>query len=192
MDTARETGVSYPSMSTIDTMTVSREAKEKLIAFFADHPAWVEAARPLPDGVCSRLRFAGDDQVWSLIRRGGRSVLEPGEPPNPDLDFVFSEGAIAYMTELDDATIGDFATRLYECCFLLDESRLVELRVIAGVGQLFRHGYWKIVLKGGWKVLKIARAHGIGTPGDLRRVFGLLRHKNSADVRAAIAALRKE
>lgn len=170
--------------------TVSEDARQRLIQFFAEHPAWVNAARPLPDGVCSQLFFAGDPTPWRLIRREGKSVLEPGEPEKPDFGFVFSQGAIDYMTEPVDATIGDFAVRLYECCFIMDEDRRVELQVIAPISQIVRNGYWKIALKGGWKVMKLARAHGIITVRDVRRVFGLLRGQNSAAVRELFLSQR--
>jgi hypothetical protein len=173
-------------------MSVSDRAKQRLIDYFAFNPAWVAAARPLADGVCSRLLFEGEDIVWSLVRRNGCSILEPGEPENPDLQFVFSEGAIDYLTELDEASIGDFAARLYECAFLLDDQRMAELTVISSMGQILKRGYWKIALKGGFQVLKIARAHGIGGPRDFQRIIGLLQGKNSADVRAAIRATRKD
>ncbi len=173
-------------------MPVSEAAKQKLIDFFAIHPAWVSAAKPLGDGVCSKLRFAGEDAPWCLIRRDGKSVLEPGEPVEPDFLFVFSEGAIQYMTELDDATIGDFATRLYECCFLFDEDLRVELQVLSPVSRILRNGYWKIALKGGFKVLKIARKHGIGGVRDIRRVFGLMQGKNSEEVRLILLENQKK
>ena len=173
-----------------DAPSVPEEARQRLIEFFATHPAWVSAARPLPDGVCSQLFFAGDPTPWRLIRRGGQSVLEPGEPDQPDFGFVFSEGAIDYMTEPDDATIGDFAVRLYECCFVMDEDYRVELQVLSPISRILRNGYWKIAMKGGWKVMKLARAHGIITIKDVRRVFGILQGRNSAEVRALFLAQR--
>lgn len=171
---------------------VSEEAKQRLVRYFAENPAWMSAAKPLGDGVASWVRFVGDDRDWNLVRRGGKSVLEPGTPVNPDFEFVFSEGAINYMTELDNGTIGDFATRLYECCFLLDDDHRVEFRVVSSVGQIIRRGYWVIALKGGFKVLKIARQHDIGGVDDIKRLFGLLRGLGSAEVREAILAARKQ
>lgn len=171
---------------------VTEHAKRKLIDYFAMHPAWVSAAKPLADGVCSRLRFEGEEKVWRLIRRNGVSVLEPGEPDNPDFDFVFSEGAIDYLTELQEGSIGDFATRLYECCFLLPEDKRVEFQVLAPVSQILKRGYWKIALKGGLKVLRIARQHGLGSLDDIKRLFGLLQGKSSSEVRAAILATRRD
>lgn len=170
---------------------VSDAAKQHLVRYFAENPAWISAAKPLGEGVASRVMFVGDEREWNLVRRGGVSVLEPGAPVNPDFEFIFSEGAIQYMTELPEGTIGDFATRLYECCFLLDEARRVDFRVVSGVGQILRRGYWIIALKGGFKVLKIARQHGIGGVDDIKRLFGLLQGKSSADVREAILAVRK-
>lgn len=170
---------------------VSEEAKQRLVHYFAENPAWVSAAKPLGDGVSSRVRFVGDDREWNLVRRGGKSVLEPGIPQNPDFEFVYTEGAVNYMTEIADGTIGDFATRLYECCFLLDEDRRVEFRVVSSVGQIIRRGYWIIALKGGFKVLKMARQHDIGGVDDIKRLFGLVRGLGSAEVREAILAARK-
>ncbi len=172
--------------------TVSPEARQKLIRFFAEHPAWMEAARPLGEGVCSHVRFAGDDTDWNLVRRAGVSVLEPGEPVNPDFFFAFTEGAIAYLTEDENANIGDFATRMYECCFLLDEDRRIDFQIVSPITQILRHGYWKIAIKGGWKVMRIARAHGIGSLRDFQRVLGLLRGKNSSAVREAFLAQRRD
>lgn len=171
---------------------VPDEAKRRLVNYFAENPAWVSAAKPLGDGVCSRVYFFGEDTEWNLVRRNGVSVLEPGRADNPDFEFTFSEGAINYMTELAEGTIGDFATRFYECCFLMDEARRVEFQVVSSVSQIVRRGYWIIVLKGGFKVLKIARQHGIGGVQDIKRLFGLLRGKSSAEVRAAILAVRKD
>ena len=171
-------------------MPVSDEAKKRLVDYFAHHPSWISAAKPLGDGVCSSVKFTGEGQAWRLIRQEGKSVLETGLSENPDFDFTFSEGAIYYLTELEDGSIGDFATRFYECCFLLDEERRVEFQVVSGVGQILKRGYWKIALKGGLKVLKIARQHNLGGVNDVRRLFGLLRGKPSADVREAILAAR--
>jgi hypothetical protein len=171
-------------------MAVSQAAKQRLIDYFLTNPAWVSAARPLGEGVCSALRFQGEPEPWRLIRRNGQSVLEPGEPDAPDLFFEFSEGSIAYLTELENASIGDFATRLYECAFLFDEDRRIEVQVVGPISQIIRRGYWKIVLKGGLQVLRIARAHNIGSVEDLRRLFGMLQGKNSAEVREAIRAAR--
>jgi hypothetical protein len=172
-------------------MPVSLEARRKLIHYFATHPAWVKAAQPLGEGVCSALRWMDDPEPWRLIRRDGISILEPGEPENPDFSFVFSEGAVEYLTGAENGTIGDFATRLYECCFLLDADRRVDFQVIAPISQILKRGYWKVALKGGFQVMKMARAHGIGSAKDIRRIFGLLRGQNSAAVREAILSARK-
>lgn len=172
-------------------MPVTEAAKQRLIDYFGKHPAWKSAAAPLADGVCSALQFEGEPEAWRLIRRNGESILELGEPVNPDFSFTFSEGAIAYLTELEDATIGDFATRLFECCFTMGEDRRIELRVISSVGQIVKRRYWIIAVKGGMKVLKIARAHGLGSLTDFRRVMGLLQHKSSAEVREALLAQKK-
>jgi hypothetical protein len=179
-------------MSTVSPKPVSEEAKQRLITFFATNPAWMSAAKPLGEGVSSRLYFAGDEREWRLIRRKGVSVLEPGPAENPDFSFTFTEGAVDYMTELQDGSIGDFATRMYECCFLLDDDQRIDFQVVSSVAQVIRRNYWIIVLKGGFKVLKIARQHGIGGVQDFKRLFGLLRGKNSAEVRAAILNVRKD
>jgi hypothetical protein len=178
-------------MTVLKSQPVTEATKQKLVRYFAENPAWISAAKPLGDGVASRVRFVGDDREWNLVRRGGVSVLEPGDPVNPDFEFIFCEGSVHYLTDLEHGTIGDFATRLYECCFLLDEERRTEFRIVSSVGQIIRRGYWVIALKGGFKVLRIARAHGIGGVNDFRRLFGLLQHKGSADVREHILAARK-
>lgn len=178
-------------MTVLAPQPVTEETKQRLIRYFAENPAWISAAKPLGDGVASRVRFVGDEREWSLVRRNSVSVLEPGPPNNPDFEFIFCEGSALYLTELEHGTIGDFATRLYECCFLLDEERRTEFRIVSSVGQIIRRGYWVIALKGGFKVLRIARQHGIGGVSDIRRLFGLLQHKGSADVREHILSARK-
>lgn len=151
-----------------------------LAALFRDHPVWQGAARLVDERATSAVYFSHrPGEPWRLVRRGGRTVLEPGPAPDPDFVFRFTPAAIARLA----ATAGDmgaFATTLFELIVTDDENERVGFRIAAGFPRLVARGYLRLLLAAGPAVLRFGVAHGIATLHALRRLVGELRRRPPA------------
>lgn len=150
---------------------------ERLAKLFAEHPAWVEAARQLSLSATSTAYFSHrPGEPWRLEQRDGTTVLVPGAARDPDFVFRFSPAAIERLEDVDGG-IGDFAVALFSQ--VVDEQ--VDLRIVAGFPRLMRRGYVKLLLVAGPPVLAFGATHGIRTLGALRRFVAGLRSRGPAD-----------
>jgi len=149
----------------------------RLARLFAEHPAWVAAARRLSGEATSSVFFTHlPGAPWRLETRAGGVVLRPGAAADPDLVFRFSPESIAALESVDGG-IGDFAVALFEQ--IVDGA--VDLRIRAGFGRLVMRGYVKLLFAAGPPVVAFGATHGIRTLGALRRFVADLRAQGAAD-----------
>jgi len=149
----------------------------RLARLFAEHPAWVEAARRLSGDATSSVYFTHlPGAPWRLETRSCGVVLLPGAAADPDLVFRFTPESIAAL-ESAEGGIGDFAVALFEQ--IVDGA--VDLRIRAGFGRLVMRGYVKLLFAAGPPVMAFGATHGIRTLGALRRFVADLRAQGAAD-----------
>jgi len=127
--------------------------------FYAENLAAVKAASSLADGASSRVEFEGDNQVYTLIRESGKSILKQGTPESPELYFRFTHAAVHYITDSPPEEIGTIAKRLIDCLKSTDPSLKVDFKVIAPLGVFHQKGYFKILKLAGVEVPKIFVKH---------------------------------
>ncbi len=142
---------------------------ERLARLFGEHPAWVRAARQLAPEATSSVYFSHrPGEVWHLEQPRGTTQLLPGAAADPDFVFRFTPAAIARL-EAVGGGIGDFAVELFRLVLADDPELRVGLRIAARFGRLLRRGYLGLLVAAGPRVLAFGAAHGIRTPGALRR-----------------------
>jgi hypothetical protein len=150
---------------------------DRLATLFAEHPAWVEAARRLDPEATSTVHFTHrPGQPWRLVTIDRTTDLLPGGAPDPDLVFRFSPASIARLEDVDGG-VGDIAVALFEQI----ADRVVDLRIVAPFERLARRGYVKLLLAAGPSVLVFGASRGIWTLGALRRLVADLRRQGPAD-----------
>lgn len=150
---------------------------DRLAMLFAEHPAWVEAARRLDPEATSTVHFTHrPGEPWRLVTVDRKTRLLPGAAADADLVFRFSPASIARL-EAVEGGIGDFAVALFE---QVVESA-VDLRVAASFERLARRGYVKLLWAAGPAVLAFGAAHGIRTLRALRRLIAELSGQGPAD-----------
>ena len=156
------------------------DAVRRLVELFRAHPVWCQAARRIQEGSASRVFFPQwPGEPWRLVRRGGTSVLEPGDADDPDLAFCFPPAAVEQL-ESTRGAVGDFALALFRLMLDADPARRVELRVIAPFPRLLRRGYVELLLRGGPRLLWFGATHGVRSVADLRRVVDSVRSSEPA------------
>jgi len=142
---------------------------ETLRRLFETHPVWLAAARHLAPGACSAIRFSHRPrEEWTLHGQEGRTVLEAGRAPDPDLAFTFPPAAIEKL----DATrggIADFSLALFRLIEETDPDLRVGFQVVAPFSRLVRRGYVRLLVAAGPRVLAFGVARGVATLGALRR-----------------------
>ncbi len=141
---------------------------EALRAFFVDHPDWRAAAGRLDRAACSRVSFThlpGRD--WRLLRRGGRTVLEPGRVTDPDFALTFSPIAIERIVAARGG-MAAFAIALFEAVLDPDSLLGVRIEILASFARLVRRGYLGLLLACGPRLLAFGARHGVRSVGDLR------------------------
>ncbi len=159
------------------------EWTDRLARLFAEHPAWVKAARLLSSEATSTVYFThrpGDP--WRLEATRGTTELLPGAASDADLVFRFSPASIVRL-EAGEGGVGDFAVLLFEQ--IVD--RQVDLRIRADFERLGRRGYVKLLLAAGPSVLSFGVAHGVRTLRALRRLVADLIQQGPADWEAEAA-----
>lgn len=151
---------------------------ERLGRLFAGHPAWVAAARHLAPGVTSSVYFSQrPGEAWHLEQAAGATRLLPGAARDPDFVFRFPPAAVERL-ETVEGGVGDFAVALFELMTADDPESHVGFRIVAGFPRLLRRGYVRLLLAAGPRVLAFGAAHGIRTPGALRRFVAQLRTRD--------------
>lgn len=154
---------------------------ERLAELFREHPAWVRAARHLGAEATSSVYFSHrPGQAWHLIQQGGVTLLLPGAAADPDFVFRFSPGAVERLAGVR-GEIGDFAVALFELVLAKAPEPWVDLRIAASFGRLIRRGYVRLLVAAGPRVLAFGAAHGIRSPGALRRFVARIRSRVPAD-----------
>jgi hypothetical protein len=103
------------------------------------------------------------------VRRGGHSVLEPGDAEDPDLAFCFPAAAIAEL-EATRGGVGDFALALFRLVLDDDPARHVGFRVVAPFTRLARRGYVDLLVRGGPRLLWFGARHGVRSLTALKRL----------------------
>ncbi len=143
---------------------------ERLARLFREHPAWRAAARHVADDAESRVLFAHrPGERWHLARRGGESLLLPGDVPDPDLVFRFSPAAIERLAGAR-GSVGAFAVELFGLVVGDAPDVRVDLRIAAPFARLVRRGYLRLLVAAGWRVLAFGARHGVRSLGPLRRL----------------------
>ena len=152
----------------------------KLARLFLEHPAWLSAARHVREGASSKVAFSHlPSGSWHLVREGGRSLLRPGPAADPDFAFRFTPAAIDRLAAARGG-IGDFAVALFSLILEEDESIAVGFRILSSFSKLARRGYVRLLLAAGPRVVAWGAAHGVRTPGQLRRLVRELRAREPA------------
>jgi len=145
----------------------SDEVIEDLARLFLEHPAWQRAAGQLSEASSSTVYFRHrPGQAWQLVRRGDRTLLEPGASPDPDLVFRFGPESVRRLRETR-GSVADFAVRLFSLLDADEPEERVDLRVVAPVSRLTRRGYLRLLLSAGPKVLAFGARHGVRSVGRL-------------------------
>lgn len=154
---------------------------QRLARLFAEHPAWLEAARRLDLQATSSVYFSHrPGEPWRLERRGDTTLLSPGAAVDPDFVFRFTPGAIERLEGVRGG-IGDFAVQLFSCLLDDDPERRAELRIVADFGRLRRRGYVDLLFAAGPRVVAFGFSHGIRTLSGLRRLVAQLRAQGPRD-----------
>jgi hypothetical protein len=144
------------------------EVIEDLARLFLEHPAWQRAAGQLSEASSSTVYFRHrPGRAWQLVRRGGRTLLEPGASPDPDLVFRFGPESVRRLRETRGG-VADFAVRLFSLLDADEPAQRVELRVVAPLRRLMQRGYLRLLLSAGPAVLAFGASHGVRTLGRLR------------------------
>ena len=151
---------------------------ERLARLFREHPAWREAARHVSDAATSRVLFSHrPGERWRLVRRAGESLLLPGDVGDPDFVFRFSPAAIGRLARVD-GSVGAFAVELFGLVVCERPDARVDLRIAAPFARLVRHGYVRVLVAAGWRVLAFGARHGVRSLGQLRRLVERLRSRS--------------
>ena len=139
----------------------------QLAQLFAAHPAWQEAAARVSERSSSNVYFRQrPGEVWRLVRRAGRSCLEPGAAKDPDFVFRFAPGSVRRLASVSGG-VDDFAVALFSLFDEVDELR-VDFRVVAPLRRLVARGYLKLLLKAGPKLAAYGASKGLHGLRDLR------------------------
>lgn len=137
---------------------------------FHEHPAWCAAAAFLADDATSAVWFRHrPGEAWRLVRRDGRTELERGGDPDPDLAFRFTPPAVDRLAAVRGG-VGEFAVALFALALEEDADARVEIRVRAPFWRLLRRGYVTLLLRAGPKVAAFGAAHGVHSLAGLRRL----------------------
>jgi len=143
---------------------------ERLARLFREQPAWRVAARHVSDDATSRVLFTHlPGERWHLARRGGESLLLPGDAPDPDFVFRFSPAAINRLAGMS-GSIGHFAVELFGLIVGEEPEAPIDLRIAAPFGRLVRRGYVRLLAAAGWRVLAFGTRHGVRSLAQLRRL----------------------
>jgi hypothetical protein len=143
---------------------------DRLARLFREHPAWRAAARHVSDAATSRVLFSHrPGERWHLARRGGESLLLPGDARDPDFVFRFSPAAIERLARVE-GSVGAFAVELFGLVAGEDPEARVDLRIAAPFSRLVRRGYVRLLAAAGWRVLAFGARHGVRSLGGLRRL----------------------
>jgi hypothetical protein len=154
---------------------VPDEWVERLARLFAEHPAWVAAARRLAPEATSGVFFRHlPGKAFRLEQDAGGTRLLPGAARDPDLVFRFPPRSVERL-EAVRGGIGEFAVELFSLMIEEDPEARVDFRVAADFSRLVRRGYLALLLAAGPRVLAFGAAHGIRTLGALRRFAAGLR-----------------
>ena len=150
---------------------------QRLGRFFREHDVWTAAAELVDEESSSRVTFSHrPGEEWRLVRREGRTVLEPGRARDPDFAFHFTPGAVETVTAVK-GDIADFAIALFSAALETDPARSLGLDVIAPFPRLLRRGYIRLLWAGGGPLLAFGARNGIRTMGQLRDLVANLRGK---------------
>ncbi len=154
---------------------------ERLARLFREHPAWVRAARQLAPEATSSVYFSHrPGEVWQLAQPRGVTQLLPGAAADPDFVLRFTPAAVARL-EAVRGGIGEFAVELFGLVLADHPGLQVGLRIAAPFGRLLRRGYLRLLVAAGPRVVAFGAAHGIRTPGALRRFVTQIRSSTPAD-----------
>jgi len=152
------------------------ESVEQLATLFAEHPAWVDAARRLSSRATSSVYFTHRPyEAWRLDQRSGQTRLLRGAAESPDFVFRFSPASIERLAGVEGG-VGEFAVELFTLMTEPPESdSFVGLRIAAPFSGLIRRGYVGLLVAAGPRVMAFGASHGIYTVGALRRFVAQLR-----------------
>lgn len=167
--------------ASIERVDMTSEQEDSSIArlarLFAEHPAWVDAARHLGASAESSVYFTHrPGEVWRLRSVEGGTRLDAGPSRDPDFALRFSPESIDALAAVE-GDIGAFAVALFEQI----EAGRIDLRIHAGFARLARRGYVTLVLAAGPAVVAYGARHGIRGLGALRRLVGELATRRRSD-----------
>ena len=132
--------------------------------FFEVNPVTRKLAAPLKEGAVAEIAFEGDDEFYTLVKEGGRSILRPGRPERPEMVMKFNKGAIDYLFELESDKIEDYALRLFECTVKPTPERWIQSKLTTSIVDAYRKGYIAMLLLGGPNAVKMAAQLGMKIP----------------------------
>ncbi len=142
----------------------------RLARLFREHPAWVEAARHVSDDARSRVFFTHrPGERWHLARERGVTRLSIGDVADPDFVFRFSPEAIDRLAGVE-GSVGAFAVELFGLIVGEDPRAQVDLRIAAPFSRLVRHGYLRLLVASGGRVVAFGARHGVRSLRQLRRL----------------------
>lgn len=132
--------------------------------FFETNEVTRQVVEPLVEGASAEMGFEGDPKPYTLVRKGGRSLLLPGKPDRPEIVFWFSRGAVEYLTGLKSDRVRDYVLALAECMLDPKGPRLVKFKLTTSMIDATRKGYLRMLLKGGPDALKMMARLGFKVP----------------------------
>ncbi len=142
----------------------------RLARLFLEHPAWLAAGDRIAEGATSNVYFSDrPDERWHLIRCDGRSQLRTGRVDDPDFVFRFAPGSVDRL-EAVEGGVDDFAIALFELMEDPSPERHVDFRVAADWWRLWRHGYPRLLIDAGPRVIAFGARRGVRSWWALRRL----------------------
>jgi len=127
--------------------------------------------KSLKEGAVAEVEFEGDDEVYMMIKEGGRSHFRPGKPAKPQIYMKFSKAAAEWLMEIqgeDQKAIEEYVARFGECILNPTPERWVKFKLCTNVVTGARMGYFGMMKVGGKQALNLALKLGIKIPQRFR------------------------
>jgi hypothetical protein len=134
----------------------------RLDRFFATSPAARRAVRPLAPA--ARVALLLDEGPAGFTLDGGAPRLAPGPLDDPDFTLRLPAEAVARLTALDGADVGEVGVAFFQLLLERDPALRVQASVQAATGRLVRHGYLAVLAQGGLRVADFLLARGLRDP----------------------------
>jgi hypothetical protein len=136
----------------------------KLKDFYENSKVAQEVTSPLVEGAVAEVQVEGDTGTYMLIREKGRSWFREGKPPKPQMYMKFTKGAIEWLMDVKNDDVGEYVERMGTCVLDPTPERRIEVKICTNLLTAARMGYFRMMMKGGTRALKLAGKLGIKIP----------------------------